>query len=80
MQSALRSMFSRTIAIAAIVGLTAWQPAPQKVYICDSSSSYAYHIDRDCSGLGHCKHRILVVTKQDAINTYGRQACKICAR
>lgn len=75
-----RSLFRNAIRAAVLVGLMAATPATTKVYICDSAGSYAYHLSKSCSGLRHCKHQILIVTKDEAINTYGRKACKICAR
>ena len=48
------------------------------VYICDSESSYAYHSSSNCRGIKRCKHGILKVTKTDATDKYGRQACEIC--
>jgi hypothetical protein len=48
------------------------------VYICDSKSSYAYHSGKSCSGIKKCKHDVLSVSKSEAVNTYGRRACKIC--
>ncbi|HEX5155148.1 MAG TPA: hypothetical protein VFW07_27080 [Parafilimonas sp.] len=48
------------------------------VYICDSNTAYAYHKTKDCSGLNRCTHEIRKITKADAINEYGRRACKVC--
>ncbi|MCE3228501.1 MAG: hypothetical protein K0S32_3052 [Bacteroidetes bacterium] len=48
------------------------------VYICDSESAYAYHGKSTCGGLKRCKQEVLKVTKTDAVNKYGRQACKMC--
>lgn len=56
----------------------AFAPVTEKVYVCDSKASVAYHSDRDCRGLNKCKHEIIFVAKQDAINTYSKRACKIC--
>jgi uncharacterized protein YgiM (DUF1202 family) len=48
------------------------------VYICDSKSAYAYHNSTSCRGLNRCTHGVYKVTKLEAIESYGRQACKIC--
>lgn len=48
------------------------------VWICNSEKSVAYHSKKDCRGLNNCKHEIKEVTKTDAMNVYGRRACKIC--
>jgi hypothetical protein len=50
----------------------------EKVYICVSSSAYAYHQYINCNGLNKCTHTIKFVTENEAINTYGRRKCKIC--
>lgn len=55
-----------------------FNPGVQKVYVCNSSTSVAYHQDRDCRGLGRCRHEIIYVTQEEAVNTYGKRACKIC--
>lgn len=48
------------------------------VYICDSKTASVYHSGEGCRGLNNCKHEIIEVTKKDAVNVYGRRACKIC--
>ncbi len=45
------------------------------VYICNSERAYAYHYDRDCRGLSNCKHEILQITYEAAINDYKRKLC-----
>lgn len=52
--------------------------ADETVYVCDSSTSVAYHQKKNCSGLNRCTHEIITVTKTKAIDTYGKRACKIC--
>jgi hypothetical protein len=49
-----------------------------KVYICVSSTAYAYHWTESCRGLQRCTHRIIAVTLDEAKNTYQRRACGIC--
>jgi len=48
------------------------------VYICQSKSAYAYH-SYECRGLARCTHRIVKITKAQAIKL-GYKACKICYR
>lgn len=50
----------------------------ETVYICDSSTSVAYHQTKSCRGLGKCTHEIIAVPKSKAISTYEKRACKIC--
>lgn len=49
-----------------------------KVYVCVSSTAYAYHYTEDCRGLNKCTHTIKAVTESEAINTYKRRKCKVC--
>jgi hypothetical protein len=48
------------------------------VWICVSPAAVAYHIDKECQGLAKCTHPVISVSKQDAINKYGRRACRFC--
>lgn len=48
------------------------------VYLCNSKTSEVYHTNRQCKALKKCSHEIIEVTKADAINKYGKRACKIC--
>jgi hypothetical protein len=48
------------------------------VYICNSTTAYAYHSIKDCSGLNRCTHEILKITKDEAVDKYGRKPCKVC--
>jgi hypothetical protein len=48
------------------------------VYICNSSTAYAYHSTDHCRGLNKCSHEVLKISLSDAIKKYHRQACKIC--
>jgi hypothetical protein len=48
------------------------------VFVCDSETSIAYHASRSCKGLNRCTHTIISVSENDAINRYGKRACKIC--
>lgn len=48
-----------------------------EVYVCDSSTSVAYHAYENCKGLNKCTHAIVFVTKEEAVNM-GKRACRIC--
>jgi hypothetical protein len=48
------------------------------VYICDSSTSIAYHSDKNCKGLNRCTHTIVSVSEDDAVKKYKKRRCKIC--
>lgn len=47
------------------------------VYICTGSSAYAYHCNRNCSGLRKCTGDIKRVTIEIA-KSKGRKPCKRC--
>ncbi|HWJ25513.1 MAG TPA: hypothetical protein VNS32_03165 [Flavisolibacter sp.] len=49
-----------------------------KVYVCDSRTSEAYHINKNCRGLNRCTHTIIEVTEKQAIDSYHKRKCKIC--
>ncbi|GAB3201387.1 endonuclease YncB(thermonuclease family) [Pontibacter aydingkolensis] len=49
------------------------------VYLCNSSGSAVYHIDKSCSVLKRCKAEVLTVTEAVAIREYGRRADKTCS-
>lgn len=40
--------------------------AKDSVYICNSSTSYAYHSNEYCRGLNRCSHGVLKVSLTDA--------------
>ncbi len=48
------------------------------VYICDNKTSEVYHVTRSCNALGHCKHEVITVTKEEAEKKHGKRACKVC--
>ena len=50
--------------------------AVDSVYICQSKSAYAYH-SHICRGLARCTHRVIKITKEQAIKL-GYKPCKIC--
>jgi len=47
------------------------------VFVCDSTTSYAYHRTENCRGLNRCSHQIIQITESEAQNR-GKRACKIC--
>jgi hypothetical protein len=49
-----------------------------KVFICDGTNGYTFHSRKTCADLAKCKGRVLDMTKQDAINNWGRKQCKNC--
>jgi hypothetical protein len=76
----------------ALFGNSRAEPFPQKeqtktkaktaksiVYVCVSSTAYAYHKDKECRGLRRCTHEIKSETEKEAVDD-GRSQCKICAR
>ena len=48
------------------------------VWICNSTTAYAYHSSSSCRGLNRCTHGIVKVSASDAVNKMGRVPCKIC--
>jgi hypothetical protein len=48
------------------------------VYLCDSSTSIAYHQVKSCRGLKACTHSIIAVSQTKAFNEYEKKPCKIC--
>lgn len=79
MLTVIRRIGTTTLGFAMIAVMAIAKPSPKKAYICYSERSNAYYFSKSCPGLQHCKHGILVVTKDEAINTYGRRASQICA-
>ena len=54
--------------------------APERtVYVCVSKTAYAYHLNRNCSGLARCTHEIKSESESTAIAD-GRKLCKICGK
>lgn len=50
----------------------------EKVFICTGPQSRVYHKTKSCKGLRSCSKDIIQVTKKEAIERYGRRACKVC--
>ncbi|MDJ1505248.1 hypothetical protein [Xanthocytophaga agilis] len=48
----------------------------QKVYVCDSKTSYAYHSNSSYKGLSRCTHQILSMTRKEVQES--RSPCKLC--
>lgn len=49
------------------------------VYICTGSTAYAYHANKNCSGLSNCKGEIKAVTLSEA-EQQNRKPCKKCCK
>jgi|GEM_PF-5220204 hypothetical protein len=62
------------------LSLTAIPAANTKVYICKSSTAYAWHTHRDCYGLGKCTHDIEKVTESEAKDLGYTKLCGYCAK
>lgn len=63
--------------LVAALGL-AFKAPTDKVYVCLSSTSVAYHQTKSCRGLGKCRHEIVYITKKQAVEDYAKRACKVC--
>jgi len=54
-------------------------PVNEDVYICISPTAKAYHKGKDaCKGIRACTHKILKVSKEEAIKKYKYRACRFC--
>lgn len=51
---------------------------PAKVYICQGSASYAYHVSAKCEGLAWCSSSVKPLTRAAAVKL-GRRPCGRCA-
>jgi hypothetical protein len=49
-----------------------------RVYICVSTTAYAYHDNLNCRGLRSCTHKIDTVDISTAKTRYKRKACGYC--
>lgn len=67
------AIFTSTNYSAPLIGAKTFA---DKVLICDSRGAKVYH-SYECRGLANCKHKVLTVTKSEAVKM-GRRACKIC--
>ena len=67
------------ISLFIIIPLSTNCSDPQKVYICRSNASYAYH-NKVCQGLRNCKHRVDTVTVSVAIKEGYKKPCGYCYR
>lgn len=65
--------------IVMLFALTAFTvPAKNdSVYVCDSTTSVAYHKTDHCKGLNRCRHKIVYVTIDEA-KKMGKRECHIC--
>ncbi len=53
--------------------LMSFRTPENTVYLC--STGEVYHYNRSCRGLNNCKHEIFSVSKEEAVNKYGRRSC-----
>jgi len=67
------------VSLLAIFPLSTTCSEPQKVYICRSNASYAYH-SKVCQGLRNCKHKVDTVTISVAIKEGYKKPCGYCYR
>jgi micrococcal nuclease len=51
----------------------------RQVYLCNSTGSSVYHLDKNCSVLKRCKEETITITEAVAIRDYGRRADKTCS-
>lgn len=59
--------------------LGAIKKTPELVYVCQSKNAVAYHKSCTyCIGIKNCSHKIVALSKDDAINNLHLRACKIC--
>lgn len=63
------------LAAAALSGCAAVSP-DTTVYLCKSSDSTRYHLNKECSGLHNCGTNIEASTKKETRKS-GRRLCKM---
>ncbi len=71
--------FIASVFFLMLVSFTPVKSGPGSVYVCMSSSSSRYHIDRNCRGLGKCSHEIKAMDVAVA-EQMGKTPCHICMR
>lgn len=49
-----------------------------KVYICNNKNTSVYHVSKSCKALKKCTHEIISVSPKEAVDKYGKRACKMC--
>lgn len=67
------------IALLALTLSSSFRAPADTVYICDNKTSEVYHLSKSCNALGHCKHEVITVTKEEAEKKLGKRACKVCS-
>lgn len=65
------------ISLFLVIPLSTTCSEPQKVYVCRSSASYAYH-NKACQGLRNCKHKVDTVTVIVALKEGYKKPCGYC--
>ncbi len=66
----------KLITIVLFLVLTAFTQT-NTIYVCMSKGSVAYHSNRNCSGLAHCKSEVKTMSIADAVKM-GKRECHIC--
>lgn len=73
-------LIKKSITLLFLISLClSFKPASDTVHICNNKNTSVYHVSKSCKALTKCKHEIINVTKTDAVNKYGKRACKICS-
>ena len=63
------------LGLIVLISLSFKEDTQSTVYICNSRSSKAYHLDKNCFALKNCSHNVYAVSREDAIHKYGRRLC-----
>lgn len=67
-------MLKRTLFIAGTVTVLLSFKNAKTVYLCNSEKITRYHLDKQCRGLNACKHQVISVLEENAINN-GLKLC-----
>ena len=71
-----RILFSVTLLMGMSFISCGSSESKDSVYIC--VTGHVYHATKSCRGLRKATHEINAVSIDEAINDYGRRACKVC--
>ena len=80
MKNCIQRVFLISILLLSSIGCEQEESSASggSVYICTGSGAYAYHSNRNCSGLNNCKADIVTTSLSKAKKS--RKACNICYR
>lgn len=67
----------KQLLLSILLSLCFQSNSDRTVYVCESHTAYAYHLDRYCKGLQKCTHTVILETESQAIHD-NRKACNIC--